>query len=79
MKKRIPSPEELVNDPSLRWTDYKQWEGIWSDLHQQELRFVKREKDRIKLATMDGIADVPGFVPLLSVRRTTVQTGRMKK
>ena len=72
-KKRVPSAEEIANDASLRWVDYRQGEALWSDDHQAELRFNGRTEDgKIQLATLLGIAPLPEPVAWNRVRRLTV-------
>ncbi len=70
-KKYVAGPDELVNDPSLRWCPYRMWETVWSDVHQAELRFVRYEGERVVLATLGGMAELPGTVGKLQVRRLT--------
>lgn len=70
-RKHLTPPEQLANDPSLKWNAYKKWEALWSDSHGETLRFARYEGDRIVLATLN-IADLPGTVDPLSVRRPTV-------
>ncbi len=70
-KKRLHSPAELANDPSLKWFPYHSWETVWSDTHGEELRFLEYVGDQVRLATLHGITPLGGSVPLLSIRRLT--------
>lgn len=73
MAKRKPNPDELANDPSLRWSPYSKWELVWSDAHNDQLRFVGYEEGGVRLATVNGIANLPGLVSPLSIRRADYQ------
>ena len=70
-KKYVPTEEELANDPSLMWVPYRRWEPIWSDDHGANLRFVEYVGDLVKLASLDGISELPGLVKKLGIRRLT--------
>lgn len=72
-RRRIFTPEELANDPSLKWCSYRPWETIWSDRHQAELRFVRYDGEEVVLGTLGGMAELPGTVPALSIRRLTAR------
>ncbi len=68
---RITSAAELVNDPSLRWCAYRQFELVWSDSHKTEMRFNGYNPDgTVNLANM-AMGPVPGNVGALSIRRPT--------
>jgi signal transduction histidine kinase len=71
-KKSTLLAAQLINDPSLRWCAYRMWEVVWSDVHQIELRFVRYENGKAKLASLAGMAELPDLVDPLSVRRPTV-------
>lgn len=66
--KRAPSAEELANDPSLRWNEYRWWEVLWSDGHGDPVRFERREAGGVRLSSLDGIVPL-GLADPLSVRR----------
>jgi hypothetical protein len=69
-KKRIASSEEVANDGSLRWSAYRKYEVVWSDRHQEALRFSHYARNgEIVLASLNGMAEMPGTVPTLSIRR----------
>ena len=56
LKKRIASPEEISNDPSLQFNAYLRWEAVWSDLHQGMVRFIGYADDgHIRVGTINGI------------------------
>lgn len=85
-KKRIPKPPKdlhktpahVRNDPSLRWVGYRYGEVLYSDTHQTYLRFSRydhKDPSRVVLASMNGIADLPGTVDEFTVRRDTAQKG----
>lgn len=66
--KRIASPEELANDPSLKWNDYRLGEAIHSDA-LGTCRFHHRDDaGQLHLADM-AIRELPGSHSPLSVRR----------
>ena len=71
VRKRTASAVEIANDPSLRWCDYQKWESIWSDDLNQSVRFVRREGDRVVIATAEGIKEFEGTFDHLRVRRIT--------
>ena len=71
-KKQKYSESELRNDPSLKWCPYRRAEVVWSDAHQAEVRFMEYVGcDRARTATLNGIADMPGTVHRLGIRRPT--------
>ncbi len=70
--KRKASPAELQNDPSLRWNAYTKWEALFSDYHNETLRFSRYDGDMVYLATQNGIDELEQPVPALRVRRPTV-------
>lgn len=73
-KKRKASATEIENDPSLKWFEYRQWEALWSDTHNDYRRFVcYTPSGKIKLAEMDSIADIPGEFDPLTLRRATAR------
>lgn len=74
MKTTKHTDEEILNDESLRWHPYKQWELVWSDVHGKEMRFYGYEDDFVRLATfgMAKIDDPDGLVRRDQVRRPTV-------
>lgn len=72
-KKRIPTSVEIANDPSLRWFPYRMWELVYSDATGELLRFVRYEGDAVVLATVNGMAELPGTVGFLTVRRPTAK------
>ena len=71
-KKKVASPAELANDPSLRWCPYRQGELVYSDLHQAVVRFWEIEKKGIRLASLNGIAPLPELVRADQIRRPSV-------
>ncbi len=73
MKKPKYTVEQLENDPSLRVCPYRRWETVWSDTLQADVRFVRYEGTMVRLATMNGIAELPDLVPELSIRRMTAK------
>ena len=71
-KKHRPTTEQIKNDPSLRWSAYGQWETVWSDVHNAELRFVRYEDGMVRLATLGGIEELSILVRQDQVRRASV-------
>lgn len=71
LKKYVPSAAELVNDPSLKWHQYKQGEAVYCETLQENVRFMSYQQDKVKLATLNGIAEIPGLFDKLSIRRLT--------
>jgi hypothetical protein len=57
----------------LRFCAYRPYETVWSDTHGQELRFLRYAGDAVVLATLNGMGELPGTVPALSVRRLTAR------
>mgnify|MGYP001558571523 CR=1 FL=1 len=79
MKTATHTELEIANDPSLRWCNYRRWETVYSDVHQAEVRFVRYEGDgKIRLASLDGIAELPETVEPLQVRRASVMGAENK-
>ena len=74
--KRKLSEGILTNDPSLRWSAYGKWELVYSDVHQEPMRFVCYDQDRIRLATVNGMAELPDLVEQHQIRRLSVQEER---
>jgi hypothetical protein len=70
-RKHLPTDAELANDPSLRFCPYRPYETVWSDTHGQELRFLRYQEDAVVLASLNGMGELPGAVPALSIRRLT--------
>jgi hypothetical protein len=69
-KQRKASPEELVNDPSLKWNPYRPWELLQSDAHCGLVRFLEYTDDgRVRVATVHGITPLPQTAEALQVRR----------
>lgn len=71
-KKRKPTEAELANDPSLRWNDYK-WGEILEVDGQESLRFLRRDANKIVMASVNGIKEIGAFA-VLSVRRPLFET-----
>lgn len=69
MKKIKYSDAELVNDPSLRWCQYRYGELIWSDVHDGPARFDRYEGDGVRLLTDVAMAPMNSIVGRLQVRR----------
>jgi hypothetical protein len=68
--KRQHSPEEIDNDPSLKYCGYRPFEAVYSDTHGGLIRFHRYVgSDRVELAEMNSMAVIAGTVPALSVRR----------
>lgn len=68
MKRRQHTPEEIANDNSLKYFDYKYMECLYSDTHKDDRRFVRYVDSGIELAEMSW--KLTGeVVPILSVRR----------
>ena len=71
------TPEQVENDPSLRWYPlYRYSEILWSDAHQACVRFgayLEGKPEWYSLCTLNGIADMPGEYHRLSVRRPTAE------
>lgn len=74
-RKRKPSVAELANDASLRWNDYKWGEVLVSDTHSEDLRFIGRDGDMVRLATLGGMSALPEPVHMLTVRRRVFVPG----
>ena len=74
MKHRRSTAEEIVNDPSLRWCAYRYGELVHSDAHAAQVRFVRYERGKIRVATLNGISNLPGLVDPLKVRRPSVMS-----
>lgn len=72
-KKRTPTVDELANDPSLRWNEYRHGETLHSDALGL-VRFLRREGDQIVVATLAGIAEIAERQNALSVRRASVRS-----
>lgn len=70
-KKPVYTPEELENDPSLKWFPYHRWEALWHEEKQANFRFVRYEDGMIRIATMNGISELPELVKKTDVRRIT--------
>ena len=68
----VATPEEVANDRSLAWYRYRPYEVLFSDTHQACMRFVRYERGKVRLATINGMADVGGLFPVLSVRRASL-------
>lgn len=62
---------ELANDPSLKWCPYREAEAVWSDLHRTDVRFLRYEEGKVRLATIDGISPLPDLVERTQVRRAS--------
>lgn len=75
-RKQEFSAAEIANDPSLRWCPYRQWEALRSDVHGETLRFVRYEDGKVRLATLNGIRELPDLVGPLTVRRPSVLPDR---
>lgn len=72
MSKYKPTPEEILNDYTLKWFPYKEGEALWSDTHQDTKRFVRYvDKDMVMLSEIDSMRPLPDPVSRLSVRRLT--------
>jgi hypothetical protein len=70
--KRLHSPAELRNDASLRYCGYRPFEAVFSDTHDTEMRFVRYSgQDRVVLAEVNSMREIPDTFPMLSVRRLT--------
>lgn len=68
---KAATQEEITNDYSLKWHfPYRHGEALWSDTHQQMLRYIRHEGEYVVLATLNGIAELPKPVHKLTVRRT---------
>ena len=72
-KKHKPGEAELRNDPSLRFCPYRKWETVWSDAHNVEVRFMAYVGDQVQVADL-VMAPLPGYVPILSIRRPSTMT-----
>ncbi len=68
-KKRQFTVEELANDESLQWCPYRKGEAVWSDIHGEALRFYRYVKDKVQLASLQGIAPLEELVSPLQIRR----------
>lgn len=70
-KKRKYSPEELLNDPSLKWFPYRNGELLNSDQFG-DVRFASYDEEgNVSLLTLLGMSPISGVVSPLSVRRHT--------
>lgn len=69
-RKHAPSEAELQNDPSLRYTPYRSGELVYSDDHEQVMRFLEYAGDKIRLATVNALTPLSTLVKKLSVRRS---------
>lgn len=67
-KRRTYSAEELTNDPSLKYFDYRMMEALLSDEHG-DVRFAGYEKENIKIADLQTMAVLPLTVNPLKIRR----------
>lgn len=70
-KRRNPTPEEIENDPSLRYYPYRTGEQLYVDALGGLVRFLRYDgRGKIRVATMDGITEIKGcaYEPL-KVRR----------
>lgn len=73
MSKKIKFTEEqLKNDPSLGVAPYHIGEALWSDHHNQILRFYGYKGEKVRLATVMGLSPLPELVKQEQVRRVTV-------
>jgi hypothetical protein len=80
-RKRIPTPEEIANDPSLKWCGYRFGELVWSDYHQESVRFVcymLPSCEFVRLASLNSIAELPGEYHRLTIRRPSVMEASRK-
>jgi hypothetical protein len=71
-KREEHSAEELVNDPSLRWADYRLWELLHSDAHDGLVRFLEytgKGRAKVRVANLNGITPYKRLAKRLQVRR----------
>ena len=63
-----------MNDPSLKYhSKYLKYELLYSDSHGGNVRFLRyADADNVVVASVDGMAELPGTFPLASVRRASV-------
>ena len=72
MAKFKPTPAQLENDPSLRWSPYLKGEALWSDDLQATVRFLAYRRGKIKLLTINSVL-ILGLFNENRVRRVSVQ------
>jgi len=77
-RNREASHEELANDPSLEWNEYRKYELLESDSHGHLVRFLARAPDGSICVTNLACGPYPGSVPALSVRRAMGPMGEEK-
>ena len=66
------------NDPSLRWFPYQRLEMVWSDVHNDYVRFMRYLDDgTVKVATMNGISELEGSIPESKIRRPRADGGKL--
>lgn len=70
-KRRKYTEQELANDASLKWWCYRHGELLYSDLHQDVVRFGRYEENLIVVLSANGLAELPDRVQPLQVRRPT--------
>ena len=70
--KHKATPEEIANDPSLKWCGYQWGECVVSDT-LGDVRFIRYEADGIRVATISGIKELPDLVSPLQIRRHTLR------
>lgn len=69
MKKIQFTPEQLANDPSLKYCPYRYGELVWSDQHKAWVRFGHYEGRNVHVLSYAGMAPLSGVVPDLQIRR----------
>jgi hypothetical protein len=75
---RKPTEAELANDPSLRYWAYRRGELLWSDQHQEYLRFDGYTPDGGVRLLSRALADLPGAVRADQVRRPGAGAGEKR-
>lgn len=74
-KTKTASPQEIVNDPSLKWFPYGEGEPLWSDARNNYVRFVRYEGSMIRVSELNSMREAE-LVDPLSVRRLTARWTR---
>lgn len=70
-KRREHSPEELANDPSLKWNDYKRYELVYVKPWGKYFRFLEYiwGGKRVRLTERNSLRVLDETVEALDIRR----------
>jgi hypothetical protein len=64
-----------VADRSLKfYPNYLRWEVLWSRSRQERVRFVRWEDGRVRVATLNGIRELPDLLEPGDVCRASART-----